>query len=79
MSPTEKGTRIEDFATKVLKSRRAIIVNDRLMKGLGYTDTRSFFEVLGNWGYNTDFNTISPAAEDRTQSYLRAFVRSFLD
>lgn len=67
------------YAEKVLKSRKAIVIDNKLMKGLGYEDTRTFFEQMGNWGYNTDFGYLPEAADLRVQSYLRAFIRSFLD
>ncbi len=63
----------------MLASRERIVLDNKLMHGLGYDDTRSFFAALGNWGYNTDFNTIAGICDTDTQAYLRAFVRSFLD
>lgn len=69
----------EEFAKKILASRKAIKVNDELMRGLGYSETRELFAAMGNWGDNTDFNTIPEAADTRVQSYLREFIRSFTE
>lgn len=69
-----------EYAEKVLKSRKPIVVGNALMKGLGYDSTRDFFEELGNWGYNTDFGRFPDATDTNIQSYLRAFIRDcFID
>lgn len=69
-----------EYATKVLKTRKAIKIDDALMRGLGYNSTRDFFKELGDWGYCADFGRFSFATDDKTQSYLRAFLRDcFID
>lgn len=74
------STKKYDYAAKVLKSRKPIVVNNALMRGLGYDNTRDFFEELGNWGYNKDFGELPESADTNVQSYLRAFIRDcFID
>ena len=65
----------EKFARRILKTRGAIRINNALMRGLGYDDTRTFFEQLGNWGYNSDFGRFQDAADTRVDSYIRLFIR----
>lgn len=69
------NTARERFAQRLLKSRRAIVINDALMHGLGYESTRDFFRELGDWGHCKDFGELPEAADVRVQSYLRAFIR----
>lgn len=74
----KRDERIEKFARSVLKNR-TIVVDGKLMRGLGYTETRDFFEALHYWGYNTDFGMLPPSADTSIQVYLRHFIRSFID
>ncbi len=70
----------EKFARKILKTRGAIRIDNALMRGLGYEDTREFFKQLGDWGYTTDFGRFSEAADTRVDSYVRHFIRDcFID
>lgn len=71
----DKASKIEKYARRLLKSRSPITINTALMRGLGYTDTRSFFEHLGNWGYNSNFGRFSEATDTRIQSYIRTFIK----
>lgn len=64
---------------KSILDQKKIALDNALMHKLGYDNTRDFFAALGNWGYNTDFNTIAQKCDTDTQAYIRAFVRSFLD
>lgn len=63
----------------VLARPLPIEIDNSLMRDLGYDSTRDFFYALGNWGHNTDFGTLPSTADDRVQTYLRAFIRSQLD
>ena len=58
----------------LLKSRKAILVNNKLIKRtLGFEDMREFCEAIHNWGYSRDFTySIVPDNWDR---YLRTFLR----
>lgn len=67
------------YAQKILKSKGPIVVDNALMCGLGYDNTRDFFRELGDWGHITDFNTIPASADDKVQVYLRAFIKTFID
>ncbi len=64
---------------KSILKDKVITIDNGLMKKLGYDNTRDFFAALGNWGYNTDFNTIPASCDDLVQSFVRAFIRTFLD
>lgn len=65
----------EDFARALLNSRATIVIDNNLMRKLGYEDTRKFFEELGNWGYNSDFGKYPPKADVDVQTYLKLFIK----
>lgn len=64
---------------KELLKPKNIEINQQLMKKLGYDNTRDFFSALGNWGYNTDFGYLPESVDTSVQSFVRQFIRSFLD
>ena len=65
---------------KLIKERKPIIVNNKLIKRvLGYDDMRDFAQEIGDWGYVTDFTYRDYQTENR-QTFLRRFLReTFLD
>lgn len=64
---------------KEILKPKTIEINNELMKKLGYDNTRDFFAALGNWGHNTDFGYLPERADTSVQTYIRYFIRSFLD
>lgn len=70
-----KTEKTEKFAKNLLDSGATIVVDNKLMAGLGYEDTRTFFEQLGNWGYNSDFGEFPAKTETDVQTYLRLFIK----
>lgn len=68
------------YAKKVLQGGKTIVIDTKLMHGLGFYSTRDFFYDLGQWGYTADFGRFSMATDDHVQSYLRAFLKdTFID
>lgn len=74
-----KGEQIEKYVKTLLASKQPIVLDNKLMRGLGYDSTRELFEALGNWGYNTDFGHLPDATDTNVQSYLKQFIKSFLE
>lgn len=67
--------KLDKYVQKLLKSKKAIVINDTMMHTLGYDNTRDFFAALGNWGYNSDFGRFSEATDTSVQSYIRTFLK----
>ena len=58
---------------RLIKSKKAININNKLAKMLGFEDMRDFFAEIHEWGYNRDFTYQN--TEYDMQKFLRAFVK----
>lgn len=64
---------------KLLKSRKAINLNNKLSRILGFDGMRELFGSIHSWGYSRDFTYQSYINEDM-QKFLRAYLReNYLD
>lgn len=64
---------------KLLRSKKAIIVNNNFIKKtLGFDDMRDFYREIGDWGYVTDFTYRTEEYDN--QRFLRRFLKeTYLD
>ncbi len=63
---------------RLLKSKKAIKFNNKLVKLLGFDDMRDFFEDIHSWGHSRDFTY--QTTQDDMQKFIRAYIReNFLD
>lgn len=69
----------EKYIKRLLKSRKAIVINDALMRALSHDSTRDLFKGIGDWGYTTDFGRITASADNKVQSYIRAYLQELLE
>lgn len=64
---------------KLLKSKKAIVVNNKFIKRiLGFDDMRDFYKEIGDWGYVNDFTYRTEMYDN--QRFLRRFLKeTYLD
>lgn len=63
---------------RLLKSKKAININNKLAKMCGFEDMRDFFESIHNWGYSRDFTY--QTTEYDIQRFTRAYLKEvYLD
>lgn len=63
---------------RLIKSKKAVNINNKLVKMLGFDDMRDFFESIHSWGYSRDFTY--QTTQDDMQRFTKAYIReTFLD
>ena len=63
---------------KLLKSRKKIVINQKMLTALGFKDCREFATALGNWAYSNDFTYQDKLYDPQEGASWQRFLTAFL-